>query len=74
MDTYVDLFISSDGEKVTTIHKKMVEMGLKPTIGEHDFIYSWTGIVTIDEELEFIEKIQSKLKGTGAILRFTSIR
>ncbi len=74
MDTYVDLFISSDGEKVTIVHNKMIEMGLKPTIGEHDFVYSWTGIVTIDEELEFIEKIQSKLKGTGAILRFTSIR
>ena len=74
MDTYVDLFISSDGKKITTIHNKMIEMGLKPTIGEHDFVYSWTGIVTIDEELEFIEKIQSKLKGTGAILRFTSIR
>lgn len=74
METYINLFISSDGENIKSIHKKMIDMGLKPTIGEHDFVYSWTGIVTIDEELDFIEKVQKKLKGTGAILRFTSVR
>ena len=56
METYVDLFISVDGQKISTIHSKIIEMGFKPTIGEHDFIYSWKGIVTIDEEIKFIEK------------------
>ena len=74
METYIDLYVNPDGEKVTTVYKKIVEMGFKPTIGEHDFVYSWTGIVSIEEELAFVEKIQSKLKGTGAILRFTSVR
>ena len=74
METYVDIFINVDGEKISIIHKKLIEMGLKPTIGEHDFVYNWKGIVTIDEEIKFIEKIQSNLKGTGVILRFTSIR
>ena len=74
METYVDLFIPTDGERVSIIHNKIIEMGFKPTIGEHDFIYVWKCIVTIDEEIQFIEKVQSQLKGTGAILRFTSIR
>jgi len=74
METYVDIFINVDGEKISIIHKKLIEMGLKPTIGEHDFVYNWTGIVTIDEEIKFFEKIQSNLKGTGVILRFISIR
>jgi len=74
METYVDIFINVDGGKISIIHKKLIEMGLKPTIGEHDFVYNWNGIVTIDEEIKFIEKIQSNLKGTGVILRFTSIR
>ena len=74
METHVDIFINVDGKKISIIHKKLIEMGLKPTIGEHDFVYNWKGIVTIDEEIKFIEKIQSNLKGTGVILRFTSIR
>ena len=49
-------------------------MGLKPTLGDHDFVYNWNGIVNIEEEIEFIEKIQSALRGTGAMLRFTTKR
>ena len=74
METYLDLFINADGEKISMIHKIITEMGLKPTIGEHDFVFYWKGIVSIDEEIKFIENIQSHLKGTGVILRFISMR
>ena len=74
METYVKVFLNSDGEKASVIHKKLVDAGLKPTIGEHDFVYTWKGIVTIEEEIKFIDGIQSALKGTGAILRFISVR
>ncbi len=37
-------------------------------------IYNWNGIVTIEEELKFIDKVQEKLKDTGAILKFKTIR
>jgi len=74
METYVDMFLNTDGEKASIIHKKIIEMGLKPTIGAHDFVYNWNGIVTIDEEIKFIDRVQSTLKGTGTILRFITIR
>jgi hypothetical protein len=74
METYVDIFISADGEKISIIHDIMVELGLKPTIGEHDFVYNWKGITTIEEEIKFIEKIQDKLKGTGVLLKFKTLR
>lgn len=74
METYIDIYLSTDGEKSSMIHKKLVEHGLKPTIGEHDFIYNWKGIVTMEEEIKFIDKIQSALQGSGAFLRFTTIR
>ena len=74
METYVDLYLNSDGEKASIIHKYLLELGLKPTIGDHDFVYDWKGIVNIDEEIQFIENIQMKLKGTGTILRFQTIR
>ena len=49
-------------------------MGLKYHLGDHDFIYDWKRIVSISEELAFIDKIQENLKGTGTILKFTTIR
>lgn len=74
METYIDVFLNTDGERASVIHKKLIEMGLKPTIGEHDFFYNWKGIVTLEEEIKFIDKVQSNLKGTRAILRFTTLR
>jgi hypothetical protein len=74
METYIDLYINVDGEEASVIHNKLIKIGLKPTIGEHDFVYNWNGIVNIDEELKFIENIQSALRGTGAILKFKTIR
>ncbi|UCF49463.1 MAG: hypothetical protein JSU91_06875 [Thermoplasmatales archaeon] len=74
METYIDVYISSDGEKSSEILKKLVEMGLKPSIGNHDFIFDWKGIVSIEEEIKFIDKIQDKLKGTGVILKFKTNR
>jgi hypothetical protein len=74
METYIDVYINSDGVKSSEILKKLVEMGLKPSIGEHDFIFDWKGIVSIEEEIEFIDKIQDKLRGTGVFLKFTTNR
>jgi hypothetical protein len=74
METYIDLFISTDGEKNSVIYKKLIELGFKPTLGEHDFVYNWNGIVNLEEEMEFIDLIQTKLKGTNAYLKFTTSR
>jgi len=74
METYVDIYLHADGTEASIIYKRILALGLKPTFGEHDFIYNWKGIVNIEEELKFIDKIQSELKGTGAILRFITIR
>ena len=74
MEIYIDIYIPTNGEKVSVINKKLIELGLKPTIGEHDYIFNWKRIVTIEEEMEFIDIIQEKLRGTGVILKFKTIR
>lgn len=74
MDTYVDVFLNVDGEKASVIFKKLQEIGLKYSIGNHDFVYDWKRVVSITEELNFIDLIQEKLKGTSVILKFTTIR
>ena len=74
METYIDIFFSTDGEKASIIEKKLIDMGLKPTIGDHDFVYDWGKIVDSSEVINFVDKIQSNLKGAGAIIKFTTIR
>lgn len=74
METYIDVFISSDGEKASVVFNKLKDMGLKYHMGEHDFLYDWKGITKISDELAFVDSIQEKLKGDGVILKFTTIR
>ena len=74
METFVDVFLKADGDKASTIFKRLTEMGLKYYIGDHDFVHDWKGIVTIEDELDFIDRIQDKLKGSGAFLKFKTIR
>jgi len=74
MKTYIEVFVSADGEKASLITEKLLEMGLKPSFGENDFVYTWKDEMVLPEVLKFIDHIQSKLKGTGTILKFTTIR
>jgi hypothetical protein len=74
MKTYVEVLVSADGEKASVITERLLDMGLKSAIGEHDFVYRWKGDVVLAEVLRFVDQVQLRLKGTGAILKFTTIR
>ena len=74
METYLDIILSANGEKASVIHKKLLELGLKPKIGEHEYVYKWEGLADLEEEMQLIDKIQEKLKDSGALLKFTSVR
>ncbi len=74
METFIDISFNADGEKASKIFSILNDMGLKYHIGEHDFSYDWKRVASIEEELDFIDSIQDRLKGTGAILRITSKR
>jgi len=74
MKTYVEILHSVDGEKVSIIFEKMKDLGFKPALGEHDFVYIWKKDVVLNEIIEFLDNVVSKLKGSGAILKFTTIR
>ena len=74
MKTYVEILHSADGEKVSIIFEKMKDLGFKPALGEHDFVYIWKKDVVLNEIIEFLDNVVSQLKGSGAILKFTTIR
>ena len=74
METYADIYIGSDGEKTSVIYDILLKMGFKPALGNHDFVYDWEKIVTIAEVVEFADKVQDQLKGTGSFIKFTTDR
>ena len=74
MKTYIEVYVSADGDKASIITDKLLQLGLKPSIGEHDFVYTWKESATLSEVLKFVDHIQSKLKGSGVVLKFTTIR
>ena len=74
METFIDVYWNVDGEKSSIIFSKLNEIGLKYFVGEHDFVYDWKGIATMSDELKLIDEIQLQLKGTGVLLKFTTVR
>ena len=73
MKTYVEVIVSTEGEKASVITDKFFELGFKTTFGQHDFVYNWKKNVTLAEVLRFVDDVQSKLKDTKAMLKFTTI-
>ena len=73
MKTYVEILHSADGEKPSIVFEILSEMGLKPSYGQHDFVYHWKKDISLAEIIQFLDRIITKLKGTGAILKFSTI-
>ena len=74
MKTYIEILHSADGEKASVIFEILSDMGLKPALGEHDFVYNWKENVPLSVVINFLDRVLSKLNGTGAVLKFTTIR
>ena len=36
METYIDIFLSTDGEKASVIRNKLIKLGLKSSMGTFD--------------------------------------
>ena len=73
MKTYVEVIVSTEGEKASIITNKLFEMGFKTTFGQHDFVYNWKKNITLPEVLKFVDSVQQNLNGTKAMLKFTTI-
>ena len=74
MKTYVEVYHNVDGGKASEISEKLKEMGFTASMGEHDQVYNWKEDVTTPMVIDFIDRVQNKLKGTGAMLHFTTTR
>ena len=73
MKTYVEILHNADGANASKIFEILTDIGLKPSFGQTDFVYCWKKNVTIPEILKFLDNILTRLKGTGAIVKFSTI-
>jgi hypothetical protein len=73
MKTYLEVTVSSDGEKASIITSKLIEIGFETGYGQHDFIYNWKKEPVLPELLKFIDQIQGKLKGSNVLLKFETV-
>lgn len=74
METYIDLYLNVDGAKASEIQQKLRELGVKPAVGNHDFMYDWKGVADATDIIAFADKVQEHLKGTKVILKFHTVR
>jgi hypothetical protein len=73
MRTNVSIIVSSEGGLMSEVVKRFRELGFKPTLGMHDFVYEWEETkVTPEKVIDLIDKVQIKLKGMEIGLHFVS--
>jgi len=73
MRTHVSIIVSSEGRPLSEIAKIFKDLGFKPTLGMHDFVYDWEETkVTPEMVIELVDKVQIKLKGTQVGLHFVT--
>lgn len=73
MKTYVEILHSADGANASDIFKILTELGLQSSFGQTDFVFCWKKNVPLPEVLKFLDRVLFKLKGTGAIVKFSTI-
>ena len=73
MKTNVSIIVSSEGGLMSEVSRIFRELGFKPTLGMHDFVYGWEEAkVTPEKIIDLIDKVQIKLKGMEVGLHFVT--
>ena len=71
MKTNVSIIINSEGGIMSEVAFRFEELGFKPTLGMHDFIYKWDEAnVTPEKIIDLADKVQEKLRGLNVGLHF----
>ena len=73
MKTHVSIIVSSEGGLMSEVARIFGELGFKPTLGIHDFVYEWEETrVAPEKVIDLVDKVQTKLKGMNVGLHFVT--
>ena len=73
MRTYVRMVFHSEGASPLDVLKVMRELGFDESMGMHDFVYKWKDRAALDEVIELVGKMHTRLKGLDVNYEITTI-
>ena len=75
MRTYVRMLFNSEGIDPKSIVAIMDEVGFKPSLGIHDFVYEWgKKHASIDDVFDLAARLHSRLKGINVSYEITTVK
>lgn len=69
MRTYLTVMFSSDGDLPSEVVDRLQMIGFKPCTGNYDFVYEWGRNATVEDSIDFADKVHGVLKGMGVLFK-----
>ncbi|MEW5760561.1 MAG: hypothetical protein AB1779_07330 [Candidatus Thermoplasmatota archaeon] len=74
MKTCVRIIFNSEGCSPNELANLMREVGFSTSFGEYDFVYDWgKKEVSVENVINFLERIHKKLKGKNVLYEVTTV-
>jgi len=70
--TYLLLQLDSEGATYSQVADLLDDLGFRPQVEGYDFVYDWGRPATVQESLEFGDRVQAALKGSRVHFRIES--
>jgi hypothetical protein len=70
--TFLLLQLDSEGSPYSDIADCLEDLGFREETEGYDFVYDWTREVSVQESLEFADRVQLALKGKKVCFRVES--
>jgi hypothetical protein len=72
MKTFLLLQLDSEGATYSQVADLLEDLGFQPQATGYDFVYDWGRAASVQESLEFADRIQAALKGSRVHFRIES--
>ncbi len=74
MRTYLLLHLDSEGAAYSELTETLVDIGFRPfTEGGYDFVYDWGREASVQESLEFADRVQTAMQGQRSYFRVETV-
>ena len=67
--TYLTLWFNSEGKTPTSVMMKLQDIGFKPSVGKHDFVYDWQQEIGLEEISKLGNTVHKTLKGLRVLYK-----
>jgi hypothetical protein len=72
VQTFLLLQLSSEGASYPEVADTLEDLGMRPHREGYDFVYDWERPATVQESLEFADRLQEALRGKKVFFRIES--